>query len=139
MGRVGAGGTAREAAAGSLLLLLLLLAQPPPAAARNSEESGEPAGLQRHPQRGPGAGGGADCDSRGAPVRSPDAALKRVLILGCAPCGASGPEKPHARFSVPGPPSSLFWSVPDRLSCALEARLWHLRAGRYRNLSPKNS
>lgn len=56
MGRVGAGGTAREAA-GSLLLLLLLLAQPPPAAARNSEESGEPAGLQRHPQRGPGAGG----------------------------------------------------------------------------------
>lgn len=93
MGRVGAGGTAREAAAGSLLLLLLLLAQPPPAAARNSKESGEPAGLQRHPQRGPEAGGGADCDSRGAPVRSPDAALNRVLILGCAPCGASGPEK----------------------------------------------
>jgi hypothetical protein len=57
MGRVGAGGTAREAATGSLLLLLLLLARPPPAAASNSKESGEPAGLQRHPRRGPGAGG----------------------------------------------------------------------------------
>uniref|UniRef100_A0A494B963 Post-glycosylphosphatidylinositol attachment to proteins 6 n=1 Tax=Mus musculus TaxID=10090 RepID=A0A494B963_MOUSE len=39
MGRVGAGGTAREAATGSLLLLLLLLARPPPAAASNSKES----------------------------------------------------------------------------------------------------
>lgn len=67
--------------------------------------------------RGQGAvGGGADCD-KGSTGALTWRALKRGSgsHLGLRPLrGIRVRNPPHARFSVPGPPSSLTWSVPYR-------------------------
>lgn len=81
---------------------------------------------------GRGRAGGGDCDSRGAPVRSPGAALKRGFPPGLRPLrGVRDRKTPMLAFcSGPAEFAHLERILPVRLSWALETRLWHLRAGR---------